>query len=123
MAAHQSTRGHLVRYGEAAQVCLFHRVHIDGKSLLATCFGQEFDRSKRLRRLLRDMEHEGERVSLNQLILIRAGKGWHGIKLGQPDHSHSIAFTAEIRRMGLTFSPDCEFVLGTARLRTAKTSR
>ncbi len=57
------------------------------------------------RRLLRDVEHEGERVSLNQLIR-RAGKGWHGVKLGQPDwsdHSHSIAFTAEIRRMGLTF--------------------
>ena len=57
------------------------------------------------RRLLRDVEHEHQRVSLNQLIR-RAGKGWHGVKLGQPDwsdHSHSIAFTAEIRRMGLTF--------------------
>ena len=57
------------------------------------------------RRLLRDVEHEHERVSLNQLIR-KAGKGWHGVKLGQPDwsdHSHSIAFTAEIRRMGLIF--------------------
>ena len=57
------------------------------------------------RRLLRDVEHENERVSLNQLIR-KAGKGWHGVKLGQPDwsdHSHSIAFTAEIRRMGLIF--------------------
>ena len=57
------------------------------------------------RRLLRDMEHEGERVSLCELIR-RAGKGWHGVKLGQPDwsdHSHSIALTAEIRRTGLAF--------------------
>jgi glycogen operon protein len=57
------------------------------------------------RRLLRDVEHEHERVTLNQLIR-RAGKGWHGVTLGQPDwsvHSHSIAFTAEIRRMGITF--------------------
>jgi isoamylase len=57
------------------------------------------------RRLLRDVEHEHERVSLNELIR-RAGKGRHGVKLGRPDwsdHSHSIAFTAEIRRMGLAF--------------------
>ena len=57
------------------------------------------------RRLLRDVEPERERVCLNELIR-RSGKGWHGVKLGQPDwsdHSHSIAFTAEIRRMGLAF--------------------
>jgi len=57
------------------------------------------------RRLLRDVEHERERVSLNQLIR-EAAKAWHGVKLGQPDwsdQSHSIALTAEIRRQGLTF--------------------
>ena len=49
------------------------------------------------RRLLRDVEHEQQRVSLTQLIA-DADKSWHGVKLGQPDwgeHSHSIAFTAE----------------------------
>jgi isoamylase len=51
------------------------------------------------RRLLRDVEHERQRVSLNQLIR-RANKTWHGVKLGQPDWrecSHSLAFTAELR--------------------------
>ena len=57
------------------------------------------------RRLLRDVEHERQRVSLNQLIR-EANKAWHGVKLGQPDwtdHSHSLAFSAEIRRQGLIF--------------------
>ena len=57
------------------------------------------------RRLLRDVEHERERVSLNQLIR-GASKAWHGVKLDQPDwsdHSHSFALTAEIRRQGLIF--------------------
>jgi hypothetical protein len=31
-------RGHLVRDGEAAEALFFHRVHLDGKSLLAACF-------------------------------------------------------------------------------------
>ena len=51
------------------------------------------------RRRLREMGHEQQRVSLNQLIR-EANKAWHGTKLGQPDwghHSHSIAFTAEIK--------------------------
>jgi glycogen operon protein len=51
------------------------------------------------RRLLRDVEHERQRMSLTQLIH-RANKAWHGIKLHQPDwspHSHSIAFTIELR--------------------------
>ena len=77
------------------------------------------------RRLLRDVEHERERVSLNQLIR-RAGKGWHGVKLGQPDwgdHSHSIALTAEIRRMGLTFHLIANSYWESARLRTAKAAR
>ena len=55
------------------------------------------------RRLLRDAEHERQRVSLNQLIR-QANKTWHGVKVGQPDwgdHSHSIAFEAELTREGL----------------------
>lgn len=50
------------------------------------------------RRLLRNMEHERERMTLTQLIR-RAKKEWHGIKLHQPDwspHSHSIALTVEL---------------------------
>jgi isoamylase len=52
------------------------------------------------RRLLRDLEAEGQRVSLNQLLR-GANLVWHGVKLGQPDWgecSHSIAFTTEIRK-------------------------
>ena len=73
------------------------------------------------RRLLRDVEHERARVSLNQLIR-GASKAWHGVKLDQPDwsdHSHSLALTAEIRRQGLIFSLDRQCVLGTPRLRAA----
>jgi glycogen operon protein len=54
------------------------------------------------RRLLRDVEHERQRVSLTQLIR-QANKAWHGVKLHQPDWSplsHSIAFTIEIRKEG-----------------------
>ena len=57
------------------------------------------------RRLLRDAEHEFHRVSLNELLR-KANKAWHGVKLNQPDwsdHSHSIAFSAEIRRQKLFF--------------------
>jgi len=55
------------------------------------------------RRLLRDWEHERQRMSLTELIA-QANKAWHGVKLHQPDwgpHSHSIAFTAELRGEGL----------------------
>jgi isoamylase len=55
------------------------------------------------RRLLRDVEHESRRVSLNDLIR-RASKVWHGVKVGQPDwgeHSYSLAFEAELREEGL----------------------
>ena len=55
------------------------------------------------RRLQRDVEHERQRLSLNQLIQ-GARKTWHGAKLNQPDWSawsHSLAFTAEIRRQKL----------------------
>jgi glycogen operon protein len=57
------------------------------------------------RRILRGVEHERQRLSLNQLIA-KAQKAWHGVKLNQPDwsdHSHSIAFGAEIREEDLHF--------------------
>jgi len=55
------------------------------------------------RRRLREMGHEQQRVSLNQLIS-EANKSWHGTKLDQPDwgpHSRSIAFTAEVKEQRL----------------------
>jgi glycogen operon protein len=50
------------------------------------------------RRLLRDVEHERERVSLNEMIR-KATKAWHGVKLYQPDWrpcSRTLAFTTEL---------------------------
>ena len=58
-----------------------------------------------VRRLLRDVEHEQERLSLTRLI-DQANKAWHGVKLFQPDwsdDSHSIAFDAELKREGMRF--------------------
>ena len=55
-------------------------------------------------RLLRDAEHEERRMSLTQLIA-QADQSWHGVKLGQPDwgeHSHSVAFTARLRKEQMT---------------------
>lgn len=55
------------------------------------------------RRLLRNVEHEQQRMSLNQLIL-RANKAWHGVTLNQPDwrpNSHSMALTVELRKAKL----------------------
>ena len=55
------------------------------------------------RRLLRDISPERQRMTLVQLI--REGiKGWHGVKLNQPDwndHSHSVALSAELQREAL----------------------
>ena len=54
------------------------------------------------RRLLRHTGPERERMTLTQLIT-GATKSWHGVKLNQPDwsdHSHSIAFSAELKREG-----------------------
>ena len=55
------------------------------------------------RRLLRDTGAERQRTSLIQLL--REGvKGWHGVKLNQPDwsdHSHSVALSVELPREGL----------------------
>jgi glycogen operon protein len=57
------------------------------------------------RRVLRDLEPERQRLSLNQLL--RGVKlAWHGVKLNQPDwgeSSHSIAFTLEISQEKLLF--------------------
>ena len=50
------------------------------------------------RRLMRDVEGELQRVSLNQL-LARSNHAWHGVKLGQPDwssYSHSLALAVDI---------------------------
>jgi len=57
------------------------------------------------RRLLRDVEHERRRMSLDSLIQA-AKKSWHGVRLNQPDwgeHSHSVAFGAELKQEGLLF--------------------
>jgi glycogen operon protein len=55
------------------------------------------------RRVLRDVEHEERRLSLGEWVA-QAHKSWHGVKLNQPDwceHSHSIAFSVEMPKVGL----------------------
>jgi glycogen operon protein len=57
------------------------------------------------RRLLRDMEPERQRVSLNTLIQ-NANKAWHGVKLHQPDWSdcsRCVALGVELPKEGLLF--------------------
>jgi isoamylase len=57
------------------------------------------------RRVLRDVEHERQRVSLTS-FLAQANKSWHGVRLNQPDwgdHSHSVALYGELREEGLFF--------------------
>ena len=57
------------------------------------------------RRVQRDAEPERQRVSLNQLLR-GVNLVWHGVRLNRPDwgeHSHSIAFSAEIRQEKLVF--------------------
>ena len=57
------------------------------------------------RRVLRDVDPERQRRSLTAL-LEQAQKGWHGVKLDQPDwgdNSHSVALGAELRNQGLSF--------------------
>ncbi len=52
------------------------------------------------RRLLRDVTHEEQRMSLTELI-DQGNKTWHGVKLNQPDWgegSRSIAFSAELKK-------------------------
>jgi isoamylase len=50
------------------------------------------------RRLLRDAGGQRQRTTLTELIA-KGAKGWHGVKLNQPDwsgYSHTIAFSAEL---------------------------
>ncbi len=57
------------------------------------------------RRIKRDVGHEHQRMTLTQFIE-QAEKAWHGVKLGQPDwsrHSHSVAFSGELRKERLPF--------------------
>src|SRR5712691_942165 len=52
------------------------------------------------RRLLRDVQPEYQRESLNQLLR-ESNKAWHGVKPFQPDWSdwsHSVAFSAELNK-------------------------
>jgi glycogen operon protein len=54
------------------------------------------------RRFLRDVQHEHQRLTLDQLIR-RANKSWHGVRLGQPDWSptsHSVALSTEMKAAG-----------------------
>lgn len=55
------------------------------------------------RRVLRETEHEHQRVTLSE-FLRDAKHAWHGVKLNQPDWSsvsHSIALSAELKNEGL----------------------
>jgi isoamylase len=57
------------------------------------------------KRLLRDLDVERHRLTLNQL-LAAAPKTWHGVKLGQPDwspSSHSIAVCAHLLKENLIY--------------------
>jgi isoamylase len=57
------------------------------------------------RRLLRDVEHERQRISLTTM-LDQAKKAWHGVKPLQPDwsdNSHCVALGAELKAEGLRF--------------------
>ena len=52
------------------------------------------------RRLMRDVQPEYQRESLNQLLR-ESNKAWHGAKLNQPDWSnwsHSVAFSLELKK-------------------------
>ena len=81
---------------------------------MPTCTG--FVRLLIARRLMRDVEHERRRVSLNQLLR-DAKHAWHGVKLNQPDWSpgsHSLAFSAELPTARTYAVHDPERVLGAA---------
>jgi len=57
------------------------------------------------RRLLRGVEAEQQRKSLDQMLR-EARKAWHGVKLEQPDWSdwsHSLALEAELKKQKLLF--------------------
>ncbi len=55
------------------------------------------------RRVLRDVEHEHQRLTLSRFVR-EAKHAWHGVKLNQPDWSpvsHSLAISAELKNEGL----------------------
>src|SRR5512138_3364307 len=57
------------------------------------------------RRSIRDVTHEVHRKSLTEM-LEQAKKGWHGVKVNEPDwgdDSHAVAFGAELREEKLAF--------------------
>ncbi len=57
------------------------------------------------RRMLRDLEAENERTTLNEL-LHNSKRAWHGVKLLQPDWgpwSHCLAFSADLPNEPLSF--------------------
>jgi glycogen operon protein len=57
------------------------------------------------RRLLRDVEHEEQRVSLSEM-LAASKHAWHGTRLNQPDwgpDSHAVALGADLQAEGLRF--------------------
>jgi len=57
------------------------------------------------RRLLRDVEHEHRRMSLNELLSSANGR-WHGTRIDQPDwsdNSRSVAFNAALPGENLAF--------------------
>jgi isoamylase len=57
------------------------------------------------RRVLRDVEHERQRLPLSQIIR-QADITWHGVQLYQPDwgpSSHSLAFTAKLTMHRVAF--------------------
>ena len=57
------------------------------------------------RRVLRDVDHERQRVDLNQMLR-QADITWHGVELDRPDwrpSSHSIAFTAKATMHRVSF--------------------
>jgi glycogen operon protein len=78
------------------------------------------------RRLLRDVEHERERLSLNQMIQ-QANKAWHGVKLNQPDwghHSHALAFGLEhVAEMGAQYLAVWSYELATMALISSENPR
>jgi glycogen operon protein len=56
------------------------------------------------RRVIRDVEHERQRLSLSQ-VLREQQHAWHGVKLEQPDwspFSHAVAISGELKSEGIS---------------------
>ena len=82
-----------------------------------------FVRLLNARRLLRSVETDQPRLSLNQLLR-KANRTWHGVRLGQPDWSTELTQPG-IHRAGpkreAVLPRDHECLLGAARLRASAT--